>query len=237
MDLETIADCLLQLADPIGDLSRLVAVEVVGMGCGDHVRGTALKGQFGHRQTDIEGRSSIIQAVQDMAMNVNHGRMEVSCEAKYAPQLSVIKLGPSSLGRVTRLAGSFRTRSLSPEMGALVEPARMESSERLPVRAFVETNLKWSINGYIFGNMTMKEGDRVRWYVATVGDFNNGHTPHWHGNTVLVAGQRTDVLQLTSATRVTADMAPDAPGIWLYHSHISDPMLAGMVARYEVLPC
>jgi Multicopper oxidase len=24
------------------------------------------------------------------------------------------------------------------------------------------------------------------------------------------------------------------PGIWLYHCHISDHMLAGMVARYEV---
>ena len=51
--------------------------------------------------------------------------------------------------------------------------------------------------------MTMKQGDRVRWYVATLGDFNNAHTPHWHGNTVLVAGQRTDVLALTSAQMIT----------------------------------
>lgn len=104
---------------------------------------------------------------------------------------------------------------------------------------FVDTNIKWSINGYIYGNMplmTMKLGDRVRWYVATLGDFNNAHTPHWHGNTVLVAGQRTDVLVVTSAQMVTADMHPDAPGIWLYHCHISDHMLAGMVGRYEVKP-
>lgn len=104
---------------------------------------------------------------------------------------------------------------------------------------FIETNVKWSINGYIYGNtpmMTMKKGDRVRWYVATLGDFNNAHTPHWHGNTVLVAGQRTDVLNVTSAQMVTADMVPDATGIWLYHCHISDHMLAGMVARYEVKP-
>jgi len=102
---------------------------------------------------------------------------------------------------------------------------------------FIETNIKWSINGYLFGNMpmpTMNKGDRVRWYVATLGDFNNAHTPHWHGNTVLVAGQRTDVLVVTSANMVTADMVPDVPGIWLYHCHISDHMLAGMVARYEV---
>ncbi len=102
---------------------------------------------------------------------------------------------------------------------------------------FAATNVKWSINGYIYGNMpmmTMKIGDRVRWYVATLGDFNNAHTPHWHGNTVLVSGQRTDVLAVTSAQMVTADMVPDATGIWLYHCHISDHMLAGMVARYEV---
>ncbi|SEG25569.1 hephaestin [Bryocella elongata] len=102
---------------------------------------------------------------------------------------------------------------------------------------FFETNIKWSINGYIFGNMpmmTMKKGDHVRWYVATLGDFFNAHTPHWHGNTVLVNGQRTDVLWIGAAQMITADMVPDAPGIWLYHCHISDHMLAGMVARYQV---
>lgn len=104
---------------------------------------------------------------------------------------------------------------------------------------FYDTNLKWSINGYIFGNMpmmTMKQGDHVRWYVATLGDFNNAHTPHWHGNTVLVGGQRTDVVAVTSAQMITADMIPDAPGIWLYHCHISDHMVGGMTARYKVLP-
>ncbi len=84
--------------------------------------------------------------------------------------------------------------------------------------------------------MTMRQGERVRWYVAALGDFNNAHTPHWHGNTVLVAGQRTDVLNIAPAQMITADMVPDAPGIWLYHCHISDHMLAGMVARYEVTP-
>lgn len=75
--------------------------------------------------------------------------------------------------------------------------------------------------------MTMKQGDHVRWYVATLGDFKNG-------NTVLVAGQRTDVLVVTSAQMITSDMIPEAPGIWLYHCHISDHMLAGMIARYQV---
>jgi len=102
---------------------------------------------------------------------------------------------------------------------------------------FAATNVKWSINGYIYGNMpmmVMKKGDHVRWYVTTLGDFNNAHTPHWHGNTVLVAGQRTDVLSIVSAQMITADMVPDASGIWLLHCHISDHMLAGMMGRYRV---
>lgn len=106
-------------------------------------------------------------------------------------------------------------------------------------QGFASTNVKWSINGYIYGNMplmTMKKGDHVRWYVTALGDFNNAHTPHWHGNTVVVAGQRTDVISVAAAQMVTADMAPDAPGIWLYHCHFSDHMAAGMVARYEVKP-
>jgi FtsP/CotA-like multicopper oxidase with cupredoxin domain len=129
------------------------------------------------------------------------------------------------------------------------DPSKLNRYEFKPITAtgiigtvagtgFVDTNVKWSINGYIYGNtpmMTMKIGDHVRWYVATLGDFNNAHTPHWHGNTVMVAGQRTDVLSVTSAQMITADMVPDAPGIWLYHCHISDHMLAGMSARYQVL--
>jgi manganese oxidase len=82
----------------------------------------------------------------------------------------------------------------------------------MPVRGFGATNVKWSINGYIFGNMPlikMKAGDRVRWYVATLRDFNNAHTPHWHGNTVIAAGQRTDVVSVLAAEMVTADMVPD----------------------------
>lgn len=129
------------------------------------------------------------------------------------------------------------------------DPSKLNRYEFKPVNAdgiigtvagqgFVDTNVKWSINGYIYGNMpmmVMHKGDHVRWYVATLGDFNNAHTPHWHGNTVTVAGQRTDVLVVTSAQMITADMVPDAVGVWLYHCHISDHMLAGMDARYQVL--
>ena len=48
------------------------------------------------------------------------------------------------------------------------------------------------------------------------------HTPHWHGNTVVANGMRTDVVSLLPAQMITADMTPDDPGIWLFHCHVND---------------
>jgi FtsP/CotA-like multicopper oxidase with cupredoxin domain len=104
---------------------------------------------------------------------------------------------------------------------------------------FVASNFRNTMNGYQYANMpmmVMKRGDRVRWYVMTVGIGFNFHTPHWHGNTVLYNGHRVDVLNLGPAQSLTADMVPDDPGIWLVHCHLSDHMEAGMSARYQVLP-
>ena len=103
---------------------------------------------------------------------------------------------------------------------------------------FVESNLKHAINGYVFGNMpmpVMKVGERVRWYLVALGTESDLHTPHWHGNTALVAGHRVDTVSLLPATTVVADMVPDDPGIWMFHCHVNDHIVAGMTARYEVL--
>jgi FtsP/CotA-like multicopper oxidase with cupredoxin domain len=104
---------------------------------------------------------------------------------------------------------------------------------------FSGVNFRATVNGYMFGNMpmmTMKKGERVRWYVVTLGEGANLHTPHWHGNTVLDGGRRTDVIFIGPAQMETVDMVPDDPGIWMYHCHFDEHMAAGMVARYEVLP-
>ena len=104
-------------------------------------------------------------------------------------------------------------------------------------RGFADTNLRYTINGYMFGSMpmmSMTKGERVRWYLVTLGDSNNFHTPHWHGNDVIHNGHRTDVVALSPAQMETVDMMPDNAGIWLYHCHVSDHMAGGMVARYEV---
>ncbi|MEO8735547.1 MAG: multicopper oxidase domain-containing protein [Edaphobacter sp.] len=62
------------------------------------------------------------------------------------------------------------------------------------------------------------------------------HTPHWHGNTVLSDGHRTDVISIGPAQMETVDMIPDDPGIWMYHCHFDGHMQAGMTALYQVLP-
>lgn len=102
---------------------------------------------------------------------------------------------------------------------------------------FIDGNFKFTINGYLYGNgpkIVMRRGEHVRWYVIDLGDGINFHTPHWHGNTVLFQGHRTDVLDIGPAQMLTADMVPDNPGIWLFHCHASDHMAAGMLAFYQV---
>ncbi len=104
---------------------------------------------------------------------------------------------------------------------------------------FAESNLMHSINGYVFGNLPgldMKKGERVRWYLMGMGTEVDLHTPHWHGNTVLVDQHRRDVVELLPATMLTADMQPDNLGKWLYHCHVSDHILAGMLATFTVNP-
>jgi FtsP/CotA-like multicopper oxidase with cupredoxin domain len=102
---------------------------------------------------------------------------------------------------------------------------------------FQESNRKHAINGYVFGNLPgldVRRGERVRWYVMDMGTEVDLHTPHWHGNTVLAGGMRTDVLSLLPASMAVADMVPDDPGIWLYHCHVADHIAAGMQALYTV---
>ena len=45
---------------------------------------------------------------------------------------------------------------------------------------------------------------------------------------------RTDVAELLPASMMVADMIPDDPGTWLFHCHVNDHILAGMLTRYDV---
>ncbi len=115
---------------------------------------------------------------------------------------------------------------------------KLKSGPLIEGTTFKTSNFMCAINGYLYCTMPLmaaRQGKRVRWYVATMGDFNNYHTAHWHGNTVLLNGSRTDVLSLAPAQTLTVDMVPDNPGIWLYHCHVSGHMEMGMDVYYQIL--
>jgi hypothetical protein len=102
-----------------------------------------------------------------------------------------------------------------------------------------EKNLLYSINGYIEGNLpllTMKRGEKVRWYLLSNSNEDDVHMAHWHGNTVVWNKMRMDSVFLGPMAMVTADMIPDEIGTWLFHCHVDDHFKSGMVALYRVLP-
>lgn len=105
-------------------------------------------------------------------------------------------------------------------------------------KGFAETNFKFSVNGFLYGNgpvITMRAGQRVRWYLLDVGDVVNFHTPRWLGHLVTYHNRRTDVFAMLPAGMETADMLPEAPGTWVLRCQVDDHMQAGMWVRYEVL--
>lgn len=102
-----------------------------------------------------------------------------------------------------------------------------------------ESGLMHSMNGYIFGHLQglkTKEGERIRWHLIGMGTEIDLHTAHWHGQTVLNAGRRTDVINLLPSTMVSVTMQTDNPGTWLYHCHVTDHVTAGMITRWQVEP-
>lgn len=105
---------------------------------------------------------------------------------------------------------------------------------------FQDSQRMKNINGYVYGNLPgtyMYEGERVRWYVGTLGDEKDVHGAHWHGNTLLLQNQRVDSIPLVPAVLVSADMVPDNVGQWMFHCHTNHHIHGGMTGLYEVLPC
>jgi FtsP/CotA-like multicopper oxidase with cupredoxin domain len=102
-----------------------------------------------------------------------------------------------------------------------------------------EQNVLYTINGYIEANLpmlTMRKGEHVRWYLLSNSNEDDLHMAHWHGNTVVWNKMRMDSVFLGPMAMATADMVPDNEGTWLFHCHVNDHFMGGMVALYHVLP-
>ena len=127
----------------------------------------------------------------------------------------------------------------------LPAPDELSKTRPMPNPSEVQAGYPWfvkfTINGFIHGAMplsalTVRRGQRVRWYLMSSTNDFDVHAPHWHGNTTLIAGMRTDVASLNFMGMAVADMVPDNVGIWLFHCHVSFHNAAGMAARYRVTP-
>ena len=67
---------------------------------------------------------------------------------------------------------------------------------------FWESNLKGTINGYLFGNvpgLTMYKGGKVVWYLLQIGGNTEMHTVHFHGQSVLYVS----ILDFSTSIEVT----------------------------------
>ena len=114
-------------------------------------------------------------------------------------------------------------------------------NERAPDREF-EVALApmgkfMAIDGRAFvGNTPVfhaKVGDVVQWDVMAMGsDF---HTFHVHGHRWLTSGGvARDTQTVGPATSFRIRWREDAPGTWLYHCHVEDHMMRGMIGIYRV---
>jgi multicopper oxidase len=102
-----------------------------------------------------------------------------------------------------------------------------------------EDGLLHTINGYIYSNLPgliMNEGERVRWYLAAMGNERDAHSAHWHGKTVFHHGRSEDVIPLLPAQTETVDMVADNPGTWMFQCHVADHIESGMMALYRIRP-
>ena len=93
-----------------------------------------------------------------------------------------------------------------------------------------------AINGRAFvGNTPVfhaRVGETVQWDVIALGDAH--HTFHVHGHRWMRAGEPEDVRTVGPAESFRVRWTERAPGTWLYHCHVEQHMMQGMIGLYRV---
>ncbi|KAG8580851.1 hypothetical protein GDO81_007443, partial [Engystomops pustulosus] len=90
---------------------------------------------------------------------------------------------------------------------------------------FMESNKKPSINGFMYGTLPglcMCDNTEVTWYMVGIGNEEDIHTPHFHGNVVTYQYSRVDTVSLFSASMIQVTMTPCNPGKWLLSCQVND---------------
>jgi FtsP/CotA-like multicopper oxidase with cupredoxin domain len=143
-------------------------------------------------------------------------------------------------------AGVWPYHDHGPAMNASIEGGMygmlsiLDRHERAPDREFEVVFAPWgkfmTIDGRAFvGNTPVfraKVGDLVQWDVMAMGsDF---HTFHVHGHRWSIDGMSRDTQTVGPAESFRIRWREDAPGTWLYHCHVEDHMMHGMIGIYRV---
>jgi len=77
-----------------------------------------------------------------------------------------------------------------------------------------------------------KVGDLVQWDVLAMGD--DHHTFHVHGHRWFQHGTPVDTRTLGPAESFRVRWVERDPGTWLYHCHVEEHMMNGMIGLYRV---
>lgn len=104
---------------------------------------------------------------------------------------------------------------------------------------FQESNLKHSINGFMYCNLPglqARMGQRVRFYVMSLGTEVDLHTPNLEAATLDWQGQGVSSLFFLPGNMETADAQLTAEGRWLFRCRVADHVGAGMEAMFLTHP-
>ncbi|CAK6441526.1 unnamed protein product [Pipistrellus nathusii] len=116
------------------------------------------------------------------------------------------------------------------------EPESVDKEDQ----SFYNSNLMYSINGYMYGNLPgldMCLGDKISWHVLSVGSQSDLHGIYFSGNTFISAGERGDTMTLIPHTSKTLLMTTDSTGIFYVVCLTSEHYQGGMKHKYKVRQC
>ena len=183
-----------------------------------------------------------------------HGvHYEVDSDGAYIPNISGpgadVKPGQTftyKLEAGTDSAGVWPYHDHSPSMdtsimgglyGALSIRAKGQKKPDREFVVFFEKQLNFNtIDGLAFINNTptfrAKVGDVVQWDVLGLGD--DHHSFHVHGHRWMTADGPRDVQTVSPAESFVFRWKEDRVGTWLYHCHVEEHMMNGMIGLYVV---
>ena len=121
--------------------------------------------------------------------------------------------------------------------GALSIRAKGQKKPDREFVVFFEKQLNFNtIDGLAFINNTptfrAKVGDVVQWDVLGLGD--DHHSFHVHGHRWMTADGPRDVQTVSPAESFVFRWKEDRVGTWLYHCHVEEHMMNGMIGLYVV---